>query len=236
MRATTMTTSSAQAWAGQARSTRFARSTRIRTMSRRSGCRCRAAPPASAAGIDSRSPSAGRWGSGGREPPQAGRSIAATEGPGRRRDLRPRHAEARVQPAAHRLRAPCARAPSPRGRFAPGPPRLEDGRPAWSSGVICGEPGCPNVRPCRTHERVSSRNHRGIPRQARGLGADHDRRRRALLELGLECELRLPGCMGWATSPEHRVPRSQGGTGVAQGAACLHCQRVQGGQLAGAIR
>jgi len=99
---------------------------------------------------------------------------------------------------------------------------------------VCIERGCPELRPCRIHARTSSRNHRGVPRQARGLGADHDRNRRALVDAGVPCELGLPGCTGTATSPQHRTPRSRGGTNEAAnvGAACAHCQSVEGAALA----
>lgn len=80
----------------------------------------------------------------------------------------------------------------------------------------------------------SPRNHRGVSRQARGLGADHDRTRATVV--GGPCVLRLPGCTRIATTLEHVRPRSRGGT-LADGyaGACEHCQNVQGGRLAGAI-
>lgn len=103
---------------------------------------------------------------------------------------------------------------------------------------VCLEPGCPTLTPwrrCSKHERTSSRNHCGIPRQARGLGAAHDRARRDVL--GGACVLKFDGCTGIATTLEHLVPRSMGGTledGYA--GACAHCQRVQGGRLAAPTR
>lgn len=107
---------------------------------------------------------------------------------------------------------------------------------------VCGIAGCPEDRPCRIHAKrsdpLSSRNHRGVPRQARGLGAEHDRNVRALQSTRQACELRLPGCTGVATSPEHRLKRSAGGTNDPAniGGACVHCQNVQGGRIAAASR
>ena len=40
---------------------------------------------------------------------------------------------------------------------------------------------------------------------------------------------------GRATSPEHRIPRSRGGSSTPDGAACIHCQNAQGAALARAI-
>jgi hypothetical protein len=103
---------------------------------------------------------------------------------------------------------------------------------------VCPQPGCPSLTTggyCRTHAATSTRNHRGIPRQARGLGAEHDRNRRAIAAAPpRRCELRLPGCTGIATSPQHRLPRSRGGTNdpVNVGAACGHCQNAEGAALA----
>lgn len=103
---------------------------------------------------------------------------------------------------------------------------------------VCIEPGCPRLsdgRRCQRHERVSPRNHRGVPRQARGLGADSDRARAEVR--GTACVLRFDGCTGVSTTVEHLRPRSQGGT-LADGyaGACAHCQSVQGGRLARGAR
>jgi hypothetical protein len=103
---------------------------------------------------------------------------------------------------------------------------------------VCAEPGCPTLVEggrCGVHDTSrdprSSRNHRGVSRQARGLGADHVRARREVI--GGPCVLRLEGCTGVATTLEHRRPRSQGGTlADGYGGACAHCQAVQGGRLA----
>lgn len=101
---------------------------------------------------------------------------------------------------------------------------------------VCIVTGCPSLttgRYCSTHGRDSARNHHGVPRQRRGYGAAHDRAARQLRANPRPCELRLPGCTGIATSPEHRTPVSAGGAAIAPaGAACLHCQRAQGAALA----
>lgn len=80
---------------------------------------------------------------------------------------------------------------------------------------------------------MSTRNHRGVPRQARGHGAEYDRQVRAFREEGRECELRLPGCTGTATSGDYTVP---GDWSSPLQPACTHCQNVQGAQLARAVR
>lgn len=104
--------------------------------------------------------------------------------------------------------------------------------------AVCPTPGCTALvdrGPCPRCRRMSSRNHRGVPRQQRGLGAAHERARRGVI--GGPCVLQLPGCTGVATTLEHRVPRSQGGSledGYA--GACAHCQRAQGAALARAAR
>lgn len=96
---------------------------------------------------------------------------------------------------------------------------------------VCAVPGCPEFRPCPRHERTSARNHHGVPRQARGHGADFERRRRELL--GGPCALRLTGCTGVAESADYSRPGDW--TSELQG-ACLHCQRAQGAALARAAR
>lgn len=101
----------------------------------------------------------------------------------------------------------------------------------------CAYPGCrerQQAKRCPAHELESPRNHLGVSRHERGLGSDHDRNRRTIRAAHVPCELQLPGCTGLATSPEHRTPRSRGGTNAPTnvGAACLHCQNVQGGRMA----
>jgi 5-methylcytosine-specific restriction endonuclease McrA len=100
---------------------------------------------------------------------------------------------------------------------------------------VCAKPGCPNLQPCLDHDplldRRSSRNHRGVPRQARGHGQAYDELGR--LFRGQPCELRFPGCTGSATGADLIVPRSRGGRTTRANArpACGHCQSVQGGRL-----
>lgn len=94
---------------------------------------------------------------------------------------------------------------------------------------VCGEPGCPTLgvgRYCVPHARVSSRNHRGVPRQLRGHGATYERARAALA--GLPCALGLPGCTGTADSADYSVP---GDWSSPLQPACRHCQSVQGALL-----
>ena len=90
---------------------------------------------------------------------------------------------------------------------------------------------------CATCAATSSRNHRGVPRQARGHGADYERARRALLAEAPACALRLPGCTGWATSADYRIPVSRGGT-LADGllAVCGHCNAARGNRALETLR
>ena len=58
-----------------------------------------------------------------------------------------------------------------------------------------------------------SHNHRGVPRQQRGLGADFERAKGFVIERDRRrCQLRMPGCTSVATTADHIVPRSGGGT------------------------
>lgn len=104
---------------------------------------------------------------------------------------------------------------------------------------VCNTPGCPNItrdRYCAICSPTSSRNHHGIPRQARGHGAPYDALVREFR--GQPCELRLAGCTSIATGADLIVPRSMGGPTVRENArpACGHCQSVQGGRLARSTR
>lgn len=89
---------------------------------------------------------------------------------------------------------------------------------------------------CARCARTSSRNHRGVPRQARGHGAAYERARRELLADGPVCALRLPGCTGWATTADYRIPVSRGGS-LADGllSACAHCNYARGNRLLGEL-
>ena len=86
----------------------------------------------------------------------------------------------------------------------------------------CSGPGCTERQTaarCLDHARTSSRNHRGLSRQARGYDAAYGRRRAALL--GLPCVLLLAGCTGIATTAQH----TDAGDLVP---ACAHCNYADG--------
>jgi 5-methylcytosine-specific restriction endonuclease McrA len=101
---------------------------------------------------------------------------------------------------------------------------------------VCSVPGCPELRPCpRGHGRStprSSRNHYGVPRQARGHGADYDRRRRELLADEPLCYWE---CGRPATTADYAIPWSQGGTLEDLVPACMRCNAQRGGRMAGAL-
>lgn len=101
--------------------------------------------------------------------------------------------------------------------------------------VVCTAPGCPTLTDsgrCDVHPRDQrSRNHHGVPRQARGLGAGWDRVKRAVIDRdGGVCQLRLAGCTAIATTANHIVPRSKGGPTTAENleASCAHCNASLG--------
>lgn len=97
---------------------------------------------------------------------------------------------------------------------------------------VCSQPGCPEFRPCRVHDGPrSARNHRGIPRQARGHGAAYDRWVRE--HRGEPCALRLPGCTGTMTGGDYTRP---GDWSSPLQPACSHCQAAQGAAIARACR
>lgn len=101
---------------------------------------------------------------------------------------------------------------------------------------VCSSPGCPELverGACRRHDAsrrpTSSRNHRGIPRQARGYDRAYELDRKPLL--GRPCELKLPGCLGLANSADHVIPVSQGGRGGPLRPACTACNSAAGAKL-----
>jgi hypothetical protein len=105
----------------------------------------------------------------------------------------------------------------------------------WAPLPRCSWPGCPErAGRCPTHTRLSPRNHRGIPRQARGYDAGHERDRRSMI--GLPCELRPAGCTGIATTRDHVIPVSRGGAHGPGRPACKHCSDAQGAMLARGAR
>lgn len=97
---------------------------------------------------------------------------------------------------------------------------------------VCAVPGCgarQDATRCRRHERVSSRNHRGIPLARRGYDRAYRQARAALL--GQPCALRLPGCTGVATTADHVIPVSRGGAAGPLRAACAHCNSARGADI-----
>ena len=104
----------------------------------------------------------------------------------------------------------------------------------WAPVLVCIQPGC-RVRHagprCPTHAGTSSRNHYGVPRQQRGLGAAFDRFRPQVIERdGGRCRLRLAGCTVSATTADHILPRSRGGRTTLENlrASCGHCNSARG--------
>ncbi len=102
----------------------------------------------------------------------------------------------------------------------------------WAPLRRCAAPGCTNRQVAArcaihashaSHERTSSRNHRGVPRQQRGYDAAYGRQRALLL--GLPCAMRLPGCTGVATTAQH----TDDGRLVP---ACAHCNFADGARRA----
>jgi 5-methylcytosine-specific restriction protein A len=84
---------------------------------------------------------------------------------------------------------------------------------------------------CADHLRLSPRNHHGLPRQAHGLGADFARANRLVIERdGGRCQLRLKGCAVIATTADHILPRSRGGSAHPSNlrASCGHCNSARG--------
>ena len=87
--------------------------------------------------------------------------------------------------------------------------------------ALCLEPGCRmRVRRgrCARHARLSSRNHHGLSREARGYDRAYQHERRELL--GLPCALKLSGCTGIGTTADH------GPRGLRP--ACAHCNSADG--------
>ena len=90
----------------------------------------------------------------------------------------------------------------------------------------CSAPGCgarQAAARCPVHARLSTRNHRGRSRQARGYGAPYERERVTLL--GRPCALVLPGCTRTSTTAQH----TDDGRLVP---ACAHCNFADGARRA----
>ena len=97
--------------------------------------------------------------------------------------------------------------------------------------AVCATPGCParvDRGYCPTHARTSTRNHRGVPRQARGHGADYDRARAILLEGNPRCAW---NCGRRATTADYSIPWSRGGTLDSLVPACGTCNYGRGARL-----
>jgi hypothetical protein len=93
---------------------------------------------------------------------------------------------------------------------------------------LCIEPGCHELTAgsrCARHDRTSTRNHRGVPRQERGHGADYERRRAALV--GLPCHW----CGAPATTADYVKPWSKGGTLEDLVPACGPCNYARGAAI-----
>lgn len=94
----------------------------------------------------------------------------------------------------------------------------------------CAEPGCRARQAgprCAVHERTSSRNHRGVNRQARGYDRPYERERATLL--GRPCAMRLAGCTGVADTAQH----TDDGRLIP---ACAHCNYADGAARSRAVR
>ena len=105
---------------------------------------------------------------------------------------------------------------------------------AWAPVRRCGRPGCTRRQLgayCSDHARLTSRNHRGVARQERGLDAEFERAKRFVIERdGGGCRLRLPGCTVIATTADHIIPRWRGGRTRLDNlrASCNHCNSARG--------
>jgi hypothetical protein len=99
--------------------------------------------------------------------------------------------------------------------------------------AVCTMPGCPELVQrgyCARHARTIPRNHYGVPRQARGHGADYERMRRTLL--GQPCHW----CGRPADTADYRIPVSQGGRLADLVPSCARDNFSRGAQLVAARR
>lgn len=102
--------------------------------------------------------------------------------------------------------------------------------------AVCATPGCPNRVTrgyCATHDRTSSRNHYGVPRQQRGHGAEYDRARAALLASGPYCAW---NCGRRATTADYAIPFARGGTLADLVPACGQCNYGRGARMTHEVR
>ena len=104
----------------------------------------------------------------------------------------------------------------------------------WAPARLCLRPGCLRRQRgpyCAQDDRLSPRNHGGVPRQARGLHAAFERAKSLVIERdGERCQLGLPGCRVVASTADHILPRSRGGSADPSNlrASCGHCNSVRG--------
>jgi 5-methylcytosine-specific restriction protein A len=91
---------------------------------------------------------------------------------------------------------------------------------------VCAQPGCPELVTARYCEQ-----HEPPPRPGRRMPTDWKRTRKRILERDSHrCRLRLPGCKDKATSVDHIVPASRGGTDADHNlvACCWPCNQKKG--------
>jgi 5-methylcytosine-specific restriction endonuclease McrA len=71
------------------------------------------------------------------------------------------------------------------------------------------------------------------------IGGGHEALRSSVLERdNYECQMRLAGCTGVATTTNHIRQRARGGRSTLDNyeAACVHCNSVDGGRLGAKIK
>lgn len=91
---------------------------------------------------------------------------------------------------------------------------------------VCAEPGCPELVEggrCPQHQRA--------PRPGRPMPTDWPATRARIIRRdGAVCQLKLQGCVGKATSVDHVIPTSRGGSDDDSNlvACCWPCNRRKG--------
>lgn len=99
--------------------------------------------------------------------------------------------------------------------------------------VLCGTPVEKPAARCDVHQKIYEATRRPPPSR-RGYDAQYRRERKELLKPDADgnpprCQLRLPGCTGWATTADHDEPTSM--TFHHRGKltpACAHCNSSRG--------
>lgn len=91
----------------------------------------------------------------------------------------------------------------------------------------CGQVHFPGQRCPQAREREYARRPSKVERFGHGWDS---KSKRVIARDGGMCQLRLAGCTGRATTADHVVPRSRGGTSDMGNlvAACRHCNSVKG--------